>query len=150
MKDLTPELMLGNTTKNTKIFNPENNSLIFGRVPNNPKGIPEGLIYLRLGFSGVGANKKGAFGARHIWDKHKKDLSINSPKDLPLILSKILIVGSDILYENEKKPVVLNTNKGLVSLQLKKDSLGNVEYSIISAYSRKNSRGVVFAKLEGC
>lgn len=146
--DLTCELMQANTTKNKKVLNPDNGTLIFGKIPDNPTGIPSRLIYLRLGYIGNGVARKGAFGARHIWEKHQTDLSIQKPEDVPKTLADILTAGVDILYEDSNKPVVLNTQKGLVSLQLKKDPNGDNEYSIVSAYGRRNSRGVVFAKLE--
>ena len=146
--DLTCKLMVANTTKNNKVLNPESGTLVFGKIPDNPTGIPSGLIYLRLGYIGNGATRKGAFGARHIREKHKTDLSILKPEDVPKTLADILVAGVDILYEDSNKPVVLNTRQGLVSLQLKKDPNGSNEYSIVSAYGRKDSRGVVFAKLE--
>lgn len=147
-KELTLKLMSSNSTKNNKIINPESGSVIFAEVPENKTGIPSGFINLKLGFIGTGRDRRGAFGARHIWEKHKLDLNIQSPDLLPQIIKDILQPGVDILYESKDKPVVLNTVKGLVSLQLKKDALGNNEYSIISAYGRKNSRGVVFAQLK--
>lgn len=146
--ELTEELMTAHTTKNKKVLNPQSGTLIFGKIPENPTGIPSGVIHLRLGYVGSGRKRSGAFGARHIWEKHKADLSISSPSEVPQILANILEPGVNILYEDTKKPVVLNTSKGLVSLQLKKNESGGNEYSIISAYGRKNSRGIVFAKLE--
>lgn len=145
---LTSALMEANTTKNRKVLNPVNNTIVFGKIPDNPTGIPSGLIHLRLGYVGFGHHREGAFGARHIWEKHKTDLSIAKPEDLSLILAEILVEGVNVLYEDESKPLVLNTEKGLVALQYKKSFGGLGEYSIITAYGRRDSRGVVFAKLE--
>jgi len=146
--ELTEALMAAHTTKNIKVLNPQSGTIIFGKVPENPTGIPSGMIHLRLGYVGSGRRKSGAFGARHIWEKHKIDLSISSPEEVPQILASILEPGVEILYEHVNKPVVLNTAKGLVSLQLKKDETGGNWYNIISAYGRRNSRGTVFAELE--
>jgi len=146
--ELTDELLSMTKMKNVKVLNPVTGTLIFGKVPANLSGIPSGFIYLRLGYVANGYLRQGAFGARHVWEKHRKDLNINAPENLPQILADILVVGVDILYEATNKPAVLNTHKGLVSLQLKKDSTGSDEYSIVSAYNSRRSRGTVFAKLE--
>lgn len=146
--ELDENLLSGTNQKNCKIFNPKTDDTIFGKIPENPTGIPSGLIYLRLGYIGNGYKKQGAFGARHIWDKHKVDLGLNSPTELPFKISSILTEGVDVLYEEIHKPVVLNTLHGLVSLQLKQSADGIKEYSIISAYYKTQAKGTVFCKLE--
>jgi len=146
--DLTIALMSSNTTKNNKILNPANGTLVFGKIPENPTGIPSGYIYLRLGYVGKGYNRAGAFGARHIWEKHKADLCITRPENTPIKLAQMLTEGVDVLYEDANKPVVLNTSQGIISLQLKKGEDGTNEYSIVSAYYRTQARGIVFCKLE--
>jgi len=146
--DLTAVLMSANTTKNNKVLNPINGGLIFGKIPVNPTGIPSGCIYLRLGYVGKGYNRAGAFGARHIWEKHRTDLNITKPENTPLKLAQMLTEGVDVLYEDANKPVVLNTSQGIISLQLKKSEDGKNEYSIVSAYYRTQARGIVFCKLE--
>lgn len=146
--DLTKELFDENNQKNYKLINPKTKNQIFGKIPDNRSEIPSGLIYLRLGYVGNGYNRQGAFGARHIWEKHRNDLNLNSPQELPIKLSEILTEGVEVLYEDKNKPVVLNTTQGIVSLQQKRDDKGNIEYSIISAYYKTQARGIVFCKLE--
>lgn len=151
--DLTAELLADKTTKNTKVINPNTNNLSFGRIPQNNNNIPEGDIYLRLGLIGVTPSRSGAFGARHVWEKHKTDLQINNLQDIPHVVANILQPGSDILVDLNRnhdphRTVVLNTSAGLVILEQKHSQTGITEYSIVTAYNRRNSRGVVIGKLE--
>jgi hypothetical protein len=147
---LTESLLTSASTKNKKIFSPTN-KLSYGRIPAAPAfKVAAGEIYLRLGFVGVGRSKSGAFGARHIWDKHKGDLNIKEPSDIPKVVASILRNGADVLVDKSKsadRPLVLNSNIGIVILQPKKTAEGGIEYSIVSAYGRRNHKGTVIGQL---
>lgn len=147
---LTEKLLTSSSTKNRKVFSPTN-KLSYGRIPDAPAfNIKAGDIYLRLGFSGSGKNKSGAFGARHIWDKHRGDLSLQYPSDIPKVVASILSKGANVLVDKSKsadRPLVLNSNVGIVILQPKKTAEGGIEYSIVSAYGRRNHKGTVIRQL---
>jgi len=147
---LTEDLAKKRDKQNTKIVNPETGKLSFGVIPENPI-IASGEIYLRLGFVGVGRDLLGGFGARHIWDKHSKDLSLSEFSNVPSTVAELLLEGCDVLVDSSKggddKPIVLNTSKGMVVLT-KKGVEGAVEYSIVSAYGRTNHPGTVVATLK--
>lgn len=145
--DLSLSLMSTKNKKGTKVTNPATGGLSFGRVPKNKNGIPEGEIFLKVGYVGFGPRRKGAYGARHVWEKHREELGITSPEDVPEKLSKILKPGSKVLVDStkgDKKIVALNTTEGLVALQEEEDG-----YSIITAYGRKDPTGIEIGELEG-
>lgn len=151
---LTESLLTSSSTKNTKVFSPTN-KLSYGRIPAAPAfNIEAGEVYLRLGLVGKfvkkGQPKLGAFGARHIWDKHRSDLNLQYPSDIPKVVASILRNGADVLVDKSKsavKPLVLNSNVGIVILQPKKTAEGGIEYSIVSAYGRRNHKGTVIGQL---
>jgi hypothetical protein len=95
--DLSDVVMNGKNTKNALITNPQTNGVSFGRIPPNNSGVSEGEIYLKLGLIGHGRERKGAFGVRHVWEKHQKDLGIIKPEDTPRVIAEILSEGVDIL-----------------------------------------------------
>ena len=147
---LTEDLAKQGNRQNTKIVNPETGKLSFGIIPKN-RIIESGEIYLRLGFVGVGRDLAGGFCARHIWDKHSKDLSLSEFSDVPSVVAALLLEGCKVLVDFNKggddKPIVLNTSKGMVVLT-KKGLSGAIEYSIVSAYGRTNHPGTVVATLK--
>jgi hypothetical protein len=147
---LTEYLAKKRDKQNAKIINPETGKLSFGFIPENST-IASGEIYLRLGFIGVGRGFSGGFGARHIWDKHSKDLSLSKFADVPSRVAELLLEGCDVLVDSSKggndKPIVLNTSKGMVVLT-KKGAINAIEYSIVSAYGRANHPGTVVATLK--
>lgn len=145
--DLSEEVMSGKNTKNALIANPQTNGVSFGRIPPNNSGVSEGDIYLKLGLIGHGNQRKGAFGVRHVWEKHQKDLGIEKPDDTPLIIAEILSEGVDILISGSgSRPIALNTKYGVVILEQK--TIDQVAYySIVSAYGKKNVTGTVIGQL---
>ncbi|STO79488.1 hypothetical protein [Grimontia hollisae] len=150
--DLTRELLKKRTQKNALIANPKTGKLSYGMIPANKSGIPEGNIFLKLGDTGFGPQRSGAYGARHIWDKHQADLCLTEPLDIVTQLQEILVSGTDILVNlaakhNPARPVILNTKIGRVALQLQMIS-GVASYSIISAYGAKNATGTVIGTLK--
>jgi hypothetical protein len=150
--DLIDNLMSEKTAKNQKILNPKTNKLSFGIVPDDHSAIPGGDIHLKLGLIGYGPQRKGAFGARHIWEKHKIDLNLSKPHEIPNKIADILKEGINVLveFDDQKRnnmPVVLNTAIGKVALAPKTYE-GKVIYEIISAHANKNARGTVIGTLK--
>ena len=111
---LTEDLAKQGNRQNTKIVNPETGKLSFGIIPKN-RIIESGEIYLRLGFVGVGRDLAGGFGARHIWDKHSKDLSLSEFSDVPSVVAALLLEGCKVLVDFNKG----GDDKYLVSSMLK-------------------------------
>lgn len=145
--DLSEEVINGKNTKNALVTNPQTGGLSFGKIPPNNNGVSEGEIYLKLGLAGHGRLRKGAFGARHVWEKHKSDLGITTPDQTPMIIAEILSEGVDILLSTtDARPIALNTKYGVVILEEKViDQV--VSYSIVSAYGKKNIAGIVIGQL---
>lgn len=151
-ESLTETLMLTKTTKNKKVLNPETNKLSFGMIPDDHNAVPGGDIHLKLGLVGYGNQRKGAFGARHIWEKHQVDLNLTTPSEVPSKIAEILKEGVNVLveFDDQKRsnmPVVLNTALGKVALAPKSTD-GKVTYEIISAHANKNARGTVIGTLK--
>lgn len=146
---LTEGVMLAKTTKNSLIKNPLTGDISFGRIPPNNSNIMEGDIYLKLGDVGFGRDRRGGYGARHIWDKHKRDLSINSPEDIALVICNILQDGVDVFVDfsaSITRPVILNSAIGRVVIE-KKQIGGSCAYSIISAYGSRVAKGTLIGNL---
>lgn len=145
--DLSEEVINGKNTKNALVTNPQTGGLSFGKIPPNNNGVSEGEIYLKLGLAGHGRLRKGAFGARHVWEKHKSDLGITTPDQTPMIIAEILSEGVDILLSTtDARPIALNTKYGVVILEEKViDQV--TSYSIVSAYGKKNIAGIVIGQL---
>lgn len=149
--DLNEQLMSEKTKKNAKVTNPKTGNLSFGKIPENKNGIPSGEIYLKLGLIGHGHNRAGAFGARHIWEKHHVDLRITTQENTAQVIADILEEGVNVLVnfqnKNNKRPVVLNTKIGRVALEPETKN-GTTSYSIVSAYGNKNAPGTVIGTLK--
>ncbi len=151
-KDLTEELAIKKNKKGSRIINPVTGGLIYGIIPQN-KSIEEGPIYLKLGYQGSEHDKKGAKGARHIYDKHHKDLSLKSFSDVPKRLTEILLEGSSIMVNPITRknpltnPLVLRTGHGVVGLH-KFNEGGTTAYEIITAFGAPNAQGFEVAKLK--
>lgn len=151
--DLNDTLMSDSKSKGSKVANPNTGKLSYGHIPENNNGIPNGPIYLKLGLVGSGGGRQGAFGARHVWEKHKSDLNISTPEETPQVIANILASGVNVLVNfnaghSPHRPVVLNTSMGRVALTPYKEVGGVDAYSIVSAYGNKNAPGTVIGKLE--
>ncbi|MGL5719548.1 MAG: hypothetical protein ACRCYP_01955 [Alphaproteobacteria bacterium] len=153
--DLNALVMADKKQKNAFVVNPITGGLSFGRIPDNNNGIDAGEIYLKLGLVGHGKQRKGAFGVRHVWEKHQVDLGISKSEDTPSVIASILTEGADILVDmtsssTPARPIVLNTSLGIVVLEKKlEQGTGVVYYSLVSAYGKKNMTGTVIGKLLG-
>ncbi len=145
--DITSALMSTQNMKGTRIINPRTGLMSFGTVPLN-KHVPEGLIYLKLGLPGFGPGKSGAFGVRHIWDKHRGEWPGLTPDQVPEKVLDILVPGADILlHQGGGKIITLNTSLGMVVLQEEREGSGFI-YSVVTAYTRKNPKGIKIAQLQ--
>lgn len=139
--------------KNSKVTNPKNQNHIFGIVPsfNLGNGIitPEAPIILKVGHH-IYKTKSG-FGVNHIWAGHKNEIitaGYNNIEDVAQFVGDIIVPGTDIFCEkigwsNGHICNVLQSSLGIVILELQK----NDEYSVISAYTRKQSRGTLVGKI---
>jgi hypothetical protein len=146
--DVTLALANKKTQKNTRISN-DIGLLSFGIFPANKHDFPVGNVYLRLGFIGFSGARKGAFGLRHIWEKHGSELGLTAPKEVPGFIDKILVPGAEVIIDNSKdpdKPVVVESSNGLITLGLVEPKNEDSYYHIITAYSRKNHPGTVIAE----
>jgi hypothetical protein len=144
---ITNELISRQNMRGTRIINPRTGLMNFGSVPVNSH-VPDGLIYLKLGWPGFGPNKTGAFGARHIWDKHRGEWPGLTPEQIPEKVLDILVPGADILlHQGAGKIITLNTSKGMVVLQEEREGLGFI-YSVVTAYTRKDPKGIKIAQLQ--
>jgi hypothetical protein len=148
--ELTLEIASLSSTKQRRIINPHTEGYIYGCIPPNSI-IEAGNIFLCLGYVGHSRKKLGAFGARHIWDKHKRDLGLSIFSEVPSAVAALLVEGSDVLVDyskgGEDKPIVVNTSSGMVSLQARIIN-SVVEYHVITAYDRKNHPGTVVAQIK--
>lgn len=149
-QELTLQLMNCNNRKGTRVINPLTGLMTFGAIPANSH-VPEGDIFLKLGIRGRGYDRLGAFGVRHIWDKHGAELGAAMPGDIPSKVYEILAPGADILLDTTKgagKIITLNTSKGMVILQEEKAGNYCSIYSIITAYTKKTAKGILIASLK--
>ena len=146
--DITPTLLSDGSTKNSFVANTSGKHS-FGNFPVNNHGSPVANIYLKLGYVGYGSVRSGAFGLRHIWEKHGAELSLSDPIDAIKFIESILQVGAHVILDQTKgnKPVVVQSSAGLVTLGLTKPPNEDPYFNIITAYDRRNHPGTLIAKL---
>jgi hypothetical protein len=138
-------------TKNTKINNPATGKLEFGYLPEIIKPtqklhVEAGNIYLKFG-EHTGKNR--GFGMTHIWIEHQSELiklGYLTIDDVPRYVSEIIVPGASIHIEDVRRPTILRSAKGIAILELKQ--FGEVcEYSVVTAYPRKNAHGSIIGQL---
>jgi hypothetical protein len=147
--DLTKILVEDKNQRNAYVASSKN-ILSFGRFPANNYGFPEGDIKLKLGHIGVGRNRQGGFGLRHIWEKHGSECGLTCPTQIPAYLERIITVGAHVLIDKDKdpdKPLILESKVGMAILMINTPKPGAIFYTITSAYSRKSHKGNVIATL---
>tara|TARA_R110001632_G_scaffold40314_2_gene101194 strand:+ start:73923 stop:74207 length:285 start_codon:yes stop_codon:yes gene_type:complete len=76
--DLSVEWMSHKRRKNAFVTT-TNGSLSFGTFPTNNTHRPELEIRLKVGF---GRTRSGAFGVRHIYEKHSQKIGITCPSQV--------------------------------------------------------------------
>lgn len=147
--DLNQLVVAAKNNKNSYVASSKG-SLSFGVFPANNYGFPTGQIKLKLGHIGVGRNRQGGFGLRHIWEKHGSECGLTCPTQVPAYLESIITVGAHVLIDKNKdpnKPLILESKVGMAILTINKPNPGDSFYTITSAYSRKSHKGNVIATL---
>lgn len=148
-RDVTAALANDKRSKNALVAN-TSGVVSFGTFPSNNHSFPSGDITLRLGYVGYGAGRKGAFGLRHIWEKHKTEVMATNPEDIPAFIEAIITKGSNVIIDKDKdpnKPLIVESKVGLLTLGLKLPNNANPYYHVITAYARKSHPGTVIATL---
>ena len=147
--EITLELVSLKNKKNTRVLN-ELGQESFGNFPANNHNFPVGEIYLKLGYIGYTNARSGAFGLRHIWEKHGTELGLQEPKEILGFIKKVLAEGAEVIVDSMKdpnKPLVVESSSGLITLALETPNNKLPNYHIITAYSRKSHPGVVIATI---
>jgi len=144
--DLSVEWMSHKRSKNAFVTT-TNGSLSFGAFPKNSAHWPELEIRLKVGFAGFGRTRSGAFGVRHIYEKHSQEIGITCPSQISGYIESIITDGATVIVDtvkDENAALVIESKTGLVILRLSKDK---TYYDIISAYDRKSHPGTVIAMI---
>jgi hypothetical protein len=147
--DVTVEVANNKNSKNAWVAN-TSGLLSFGTFPENNHNFPVGEITLKLGYVGFDSERKGAYGLRHIWEKHGSEVMATSPSDIPLFIEGIITSGSTVIVDRDKdpkKPLIVKSSIGLLTLGLKQPKDSEPYYHIITAYVRKSHPGIVIATI---
>ncbi|MBU1468572.1 MAG: hypothetical protein KJ868_13130 [Gammaproteobacteria bacterium] len=148
LDQITLNVMTHNRTKNALIES-ASSVVSFGFFPENNNGFPSAKICLKLGFIGSGKGRAGAYGLRHIFEKHGGELGMTCPSEVVSYVKSIIKPGSEILVDYKKepdRPLVIESSTGLIVLALA--GVGESKhYNIISAYTRFSHPGTVIATI---
>ncbi|WP_126169631.1 hypothetical protein [Shewanella khirikhana] len=146
--DVTTALAAQKTAKNARIAN-TSGQVSFGIFPLNSHGYQSAPIILKLGFIGYASQRTGAYGLRHIWEKHGQEIGISNPSDVPSFIESILIPGAEVIIDSTKsaKPLIIESKTGLITVGFSTPPNEAPHYHIITAYTRKNHPGTVIATL---
>lgn len=142
--------------KNRLLMHPETGAEHFGYVPEmKSKGetIHAGPIILRIGRH-TGPSR--GFGVNHIWDEHYPDLmkqGYTTAIDSVKFVSTIIQPGVPIYCEfndirGKHRPTVLRTSAGLVILEPVRLGNGELVYSVITAYMKRNASGTKIGEIK--
>jgi len=141
------------TQQNAKVTN-SNGSVSFGLMPNLNNNLPQGEVILKLGYKGFynprEKESKGAFGLRHIWDKHRAEINAKSASDIILFIEEVMIPGADIIIDKKKsleKPLIVESSTGMVIVALKRPLGEDAYYHVVTAYDRKSHPGILVGNL---
>ena len=119
--------------------------LSFGTMPINNHGFAQLEIRLKTGYIGKGWTRQGAYGVRHIFEKHGSELNLTCPSQVSSFIESIITTGAEVIIDNNKdplKPLIIESNNGMVITAI---SGCQSYYNIISAYDRKQHPGIVIA-----
>ena len=148
LDEITLDVMTHNRTKNALIES-SNGVVSFGLFPENKNGFPSVDMRLKLGFVGSGRGRTGAYGLRHIFEKHNQELGMSCPSEVISYVKSVISPGAEILVDYRKapdKPLVIESSTGIIVLSL--NGVGaNQHYNIITAYSRFSHPGTVIATI---
>ena len=79
-----------------------NGSLSFGIFPKNNAHWPELEVRLKVGFAGFGRTRSGAFGVKHIYEKHSKEIGITCPSQVSGYIESIITDGATVIVDTVK------------------------------------------------
>lgn len=151
--DISGGMLNKKNTKNAKVTN-SNGETTFGVMPRLNDKFPSGNITLKLGDSGFYDHKtktlKGAFGLRHIWDKHRSEINAGSAEDVVTFVENVLTTGAEVLLDHNKdpnKPLIVESTHGMLVVELKEPQGEEPYYSVITAYVRKSHPGTLLGKI---
>lgn len=141
------------TQQNAKVTN-SNGAVSFGLMPKLNDNLPQGEVILKLGYKGFYSPRerepKGAFGLRHIWDKHRTEINAQSASDIILFIEEVMISGAEILIDQNKsleKPLIVESSTGMVIVALKTPQEEDAYYHVVTAYDRKSHPGTLVGNL---
>lgn len=131
-------------------INPKTGTTSFGTLPSLTLSrglvVPAGDIILKNGRIWREKNGGwGGFGAKHIWKDHRGELvthGYTTEQDIPRFVSDIIVTGADVFHESNRgsRVYILQSSLGIVILEFALKN-GSTTHSVISAYTRKTSRG---------
>lgn len=101
-RDIVEAVLNDKKTKNARVTKCDG-SEFFLDLPGMNADFPAGKIILKLGDSGFynkrTKNLEGAYGLRHIWDKHRAEIGATSAEDIVIFLESILLAGAEVLID---------------------------------------------------
>jgi hypothetical protein len=132
---------------NTQLFHPDNETLIFGNVPEvNSRGIliPGGPIKLLKGRHN-GPNR--GFGAAHIWAEHSLEMAkhqCGNVDDVPRYVSLIIQTGTPLYFSGEiTRTTRIMAVRALPGTAILEHRTLRTEcfWSVVTAYSANKKHG---------
>ncbi|MCA2486255.1 MULTISPECIES: hypothetical protein [Vibrio] len=151
--DVSHQVLNNKKTKNARVTNSKGTTS-FGQIPKLNSQFPEAEVILKLGDPGFYDLKvkqlKGAFGLRHIWDKHRSEINAQDASDVVKFIENVIRGGAEVLIEYGKdpnKPIILESSSGMVIVELKRPQGEDPYYSIVTAYDRKSHPGTLMGTL---
>lgn len=152
-RDITNAILVGKKTKNSRVSKNDGSEFFF-TLPHLSADFPEGKVILKLGDLGYYNQSKqkleGAYGIRHIWDKHRSEIGATCAEDIVKFLENIFLTGAQVLLDPRKGPnkvIVVESGTGMMIVELKKPQNEDAYYSIITAYDRKSHPGTILHTL---
>lgn len=145
--DLNLECMGHNKKKNSFVTT-SSGSISFGIFPENNNQWPTLEIRLKLGLVGHGKGRLGAFGVRHIFEKHGQEMNLTCPSEVSGHIESVIKTGAIVMVDSKKdpnKPLIIESSTGMAILTLSKCK---TYYHIISSYKRFSHPGITIATIK--
>lgn len=138
--------------KGTLINHPTNGGLVFATVPTGlPYGLTSGDIYLKHGEH----RPPRGYGLIHVWEGHKDDLlkaGYASMTEAARYIADIIRAGAPIYYEGstsrDQRLAVVRSALGIAIIEHKPLPLGNLTWSVVTAYPKPRAQGKLVGKLQ--
>lgn len=118
----------------------------YGRVMERKSSgvlIPGGLIFLKRGRYG-----RGGYGARHVWERHRKEMEkagFESEDDVAAYVATIVCPGTPLFYEHghmrQMRVTVVRGVLGTAILEHKPWDPTGPCYSVLTAFGQRNAIG---------